>query len=370
MGSKPSKTNWQPTPVATETATVLVVSKTPRCPRIPNEIIDEVLNHLVAGSASWDDSLQRSLQSCSLVSKSWVPSCRRYLFHTIIFTSRDVNKWLKTFPMPEKSPAHYVKDLRFSLGGRCGAPDNFSKHTPWFTNVEKMALTMNRISLPPRTPFPARLPRSVTSLAIKGAWEEIDLVQMRDIMARLPNLNDLILSGTVVAQPESRKPLPGLGTGLRGRFGGELRIRNGHIDKEFVDMLLEVPTGLHFTKIYIYADCPCLLQTVRLAEACCETLVNFSYSGFVLSKSHPFRSPSFTGSNVGTLTFSPDHRWSRAFRAVLRLFQVPKSPNSDLRPPVAPWTSPIYLHDPLDPQTLHLPTPIPCPSQSHWSHVP
>ena len=93
---------------------------------------------------------QRSLQSCSLVSKSWVPSCRRYLFHTIIFTSRDVNKWLKTFPMPEKSPAHYVKDLRFSLGGRCGAPDNFSKHTPWFTNVEKMALKANMM-------FPSRV---------------------------------------------------------------------------------------------------------------------------------------------------------------------------------------------------------------------
>jgi len=283
MGSKPSKAKRQSTdPVATKTVAVPVLS------RIPNEIIDKILNHLIADSGSWGNSLQRSLRSCSLVSKSWVPSCRRYLFHTIIFTSRDVAKWLETFPVPEESPAHYVKDLRFSLGGRCGAPEKFSRHTPWFANVEKMALTMNRISLPPGTPFLARLPQSVTSLAIKGAWDEIDLVQMRDIMAHLPNLNDLILSGTVVAQPESRRPLPGLGADLRGRFGGELRIRNGHAGEEFVDMLLEVPTGLHFTKIYICADCPCLLQTVRLAEACCKTLVNLSYSGFIQSKFRPF----------------------------------------------------------------------------------
>ena len=284
MGSKPSKAGRRPTPVATETATVPVVSTTPQDPRIPNEILDEILNHLIADSNSCDDSLR----SCSLVSKSWVPPCRRHIFHTIIFSSGDVAKWLKTFPVPQESPAHYVKDLRFLLGGHYGAPEKFSKHTPWFTNVEKLALTMNTTSSSSRTSFPARLPQSVTSLTIKAGGSGVDLMQMRDIMARLPNLNDLKISGPFVVGSKPKKRLPGLGAGLRGKFGGELQIRNGYTDEYIVNMLLEVPTRLHFTKIYIYADCPCLLPTVRLAGACCKTLVNLLFScAIYFGKSSP-----------------------------------------------------------------------------------
>ena len=175
--------------VVAGTAAAPAISRTPQYPRIPNEILDEILNHLIADSGSCDDSLR----SCSLVSKSWVPSCRRHLFHTIIFSSRNVAKWLKTFPVPQESPAHYVKDLRLSFGRRYGAPEKFSKHTTWFTNVEEMVLTMTATSSPPKTSFPARLPQSVTSLTIRVGNSGVDLMQMQDIMAGLPNLNGLIL---------------------------------------------------------------------------------------------------------------------------------------------------------------------------------
>lgn len=302
MDPNPSKAERQPIPVATETDTVPVVSI------IPTEIIDEIFDNLIAdsGSGDHDDSLQRSLRAYSLVSKSWVPSCRRHLFHTITFTSRNVARWLETFPVPEESPAWYVKDLRLSFGGHRGPPGEFFKHIPWFTNAEKMSVM----------PFPSlgvslygKLPRSVTSLTIEEG--EIDLVQMRDIMAHLPDLNDLILSGTIVVR--CKKPLPGLGTVLKGRFGGELKIWEGYTGKELVDMLLEVPTGLHFTKLCVSGNPARLVQTVRLAEACCESLVSFSYSGFAQGKSHvlpasefeagfrpskfhPFRSPGLIGS--------------------------------------------------------------------------
>ena len=96
-------------------------------------------------------------------------------------------------------------------------------------------------------------------------------------------------------------PSLGLGTGLRGRFGGELQLRDKYTVSE---KLLEVPTGLHFTKIYIYVDFPCLLQTVRLAEACCKTLVDLSYSCSTHSgKPHPASDPpGLTSSSIGTLT--------------------------------------------------------------------
>ena len=369
MGSKPSKARRQTTPVATEAATVPMVSKTPQDPKIPNEIIDEILNHLIANSGSWNDPpVQRSLRSCSLVSKSWVPSCRRHLFHIIIFTSRKIARWLETFPVPEESPAYYVKDLRFSLS----APEEFFQHTPWFTNAEKMTMRTDLAVTFPSLGISlfARLPQSVKSLAIKADDSDIDLMQTRDIMAYLPNLNDLILSGTVVARSEYGKALPGLGTTLRGRFCGEFRIMDGHISEYLVNMLLEVPTGLHFTKLYVHADHPCLFWTMRLAEACCKTLVNFLYSCLKKSKSHPFQSPGLTGSNVGTLTLSPERRFFGAFQAVPRLFQVPKAPNSDSQAPFGQGTSPLYPCGPLDPQTLDLPTPIPHPSQLHRSHPP
>jgi len=64
------------------------------------------------------DSDFGSLQSCALVSKRWVPPCRRHLFHTIAFSSNDMTRWFKLFPLPEKSPAHYVRELRVSVDRR------------------------------------------------------------------------------------------------------------------------------------------------------------------------------------------------------------------------------------------------------------
>ena len=105
-------------------------------------------------------------------------------------------------------------------------------------------------------------------------------------MVHLPHLNDLILSGTATMGPSL-----GLGTGLRGRFGGELQLRDNKYTVS--EKLLEVPTGLHFTKIYIYVDFPCR-----------KTLVDLSYSCSTHSgKPHPFnRSPGLTSSSIGTLT--------------------------------------------------------------------
>lgn len=283
MGSKPSKVK-RFTPRKTGKAVVPVVSIVPNPPqssRVPYEIVDEILDHLVLSG----DSVQESLRSCSLVSKSWVPSCRRHLFHTITFTSKNVDKWLKTFPAPEKSPAYYVKFLRISFGEHYDAPEEFFKYIPWFANA-KTTLT-GSLTLPsPGIPLFGRLSHSVTSLAVEAV--RIELIRVRDIMMHLPNLNDLTLTGTVVAQ--SGEALPGSGTVLKGKFGGEFRLRNGYIGEDFVNMLLEAPTGLHFTKLRIDANRACLLQTVRLAEACGKTLVELSYMGPNHGKSHPFRS--------------------------------------------------------------------------------
>ena len=249
----------------------------PVVPNIPPEILEEILDH-VARSDS------RHLQSCSLVSTLWAPPCQRRLFHTITFTSETVEKWLQTFPVPAESPALYVKDLCFSLRVYNDAPEEFFGSILWFTNVERVTLRGPGWFRPLWTPSSVRLPHSITSLTVDT--DETPLAQIRNFMVQLPNLNDLSLSGSSV-EVDNNTP-PGMGGTLRGRFGGQLRLLKGHADTNIMDMLLEVPTGLHFTVVEIRSTHECLFSTVRLAEACSRTLVKLSYKVSNYGKFHPF----------------------------------------------------------------------------------
>jgi hypothetical protein len=118
-----------------------------------------------------------------------------------------------------------------------------------------------------------RLPLSVTSLSIMDA-KSVTLLEIRDVMAQLPNLNDLCLSG-----PFRGHQLQGIGTVLKGKFGGRLQLHKlGRRSYEgVVNMLLEAPAGPHFTEVDILSVGECLSYTVRLAEACGKSLVKLSY---------------------------------------------------------------------------------------------
>ena len=133
--------------------------------------------------------------------------------------------------------------------------------------------------------------RSVTSLAINT--RAVTLVQVRDIIAQLPNLDDLELSG--FAEEVGRK-FPGIGTVLKGRFGGRLLLGDACVGEGVVNMLLEIPSGLHFAKLDIYCARNRLPSSVvRLAEACGKTLVKLSHTVSLLCKSYPFPGPVGSG---------------------------------------------------------------------------
>jgi hypothetical protein len=255
-----------------------VGAKTVVAPRVSQEITDEILNQLAI------DPDVTPLRMCARVSKSWVILCRRHLFHTILFTSGSMARWLETFPVPKKSPAHYVRDLHFSLGWPSNAPRGFSEHTPWFTNVEAMTLSEQGGFLPSWIPSLGRLPRSVTSLTINVAT--VSLARVRDVLVQLPKLDDLWMSGSLVV-PDVY-PLAGIGAVLRGRFRGQLCLFNGHADEDVMNMLLEVPTGLHFIQMCICGTHESFLSTVRLVEACGKTLVQLRYTLFIHGKFCPF----------------------------------------------------------------------------------
>ena len=237
-------------------------------PRIPQDLMDEIPSHLAP------DSDLRSLQACALVSRSWAQSCRRRLFHTISFASRDMDKWLmKTFPVPEESPARYVRDLHVGIGWSDPVPDKFFECTPQFTNVERISLLGHMAPPSSLRPSSWKLPRFITSLTVNASV--FTLVQVRDVMTQLPNLNDLTLMGSFVKV--DRRELPGIGKVVKGRFGGKLKLCGEYAGEDAANMLLEIPSGLHFTEVLIHHTPDYLPSAVRLAEACCKTVVKLSY---------------------------------------------------------------------------------------------
>jgi len=234
--------------------------------QVPQEIVDEILGHIAAGSYAYAAVI--SLRSCSLVSKSWVPTCQQHLFHTITFTLWNIDKWLEAFPVPEESPAHYVKELSVQIGGTFCVPEELFQRTLWFGNVRKVALFGDWYG---RRIYPFwRLPQSVTSLVIRT--DVFTLMDTWDLLARLPNLDDLSLSCYLA---DDRAP-PAIEAVPRGRFSGRLQLLEGPAHEDLTNMLLEVPTGLRFTEVVIFCHRKCSLSTVRLVEACAKTLVKLS----------------------------------------------------------------------------------------------
>ena len=162
MGSKTSRAKrpletMLPTSLKTKAAIV---------PGIPQDIIEEILDHL--GGDLVISLRARPLQSCALVSKSWVQPCRHHLFRTIFFTSVSVARWLETFPVPEESPVHYVRSLLLSFDERIGVPEDIFEYVPWFTNVVVVAFGGSNNFQSLWTPSYLRLPQSATSLRIRA----------------------------------------------------------------------------------------------------------------------------------------------------------------------------------------------------------
>ena len=145
---------------------------------------------------------------------------------------------------------------------------------------------VGRKCLPFWKPSLWRLSQSITSLTMNTAGV-VALAEICNVMAQLPNLDDLSLSGTLV--PAEKGALPGIGKTLGGRFSGKLTLRAaGYTDADIMNMLLGIPTGLRFTEIDIRCLCQCFPSAVKLVAACGKTLVKLSHAVVLNCKSHPF----------------------------------------------------------------------------------
>ena len=73
---------------------------------LPPELLDYILDLL--------HNEPETLKRCCLVTKSWVPRTRRYIFADIgFYSSRSLKSWSNTFTDPTNSPALHVRTLAF-----------------------------------------------------------------------------------------------------------------------------------------------------------------------------------------------------------------------------------------------------------------
>jgi len=72
---------------------------------LPPEVLDLIVNHLRGEPAT--------LESCCIVSKSWIHRTREHLFAHVNFfaTHPRVEMWVEAFPDPTNSPAHHTRTL-------------------------------------------------------------------------------------------------------------------------------------------------------------------------------------------------------------------------------------------------------------------
>ena len=98
-------------------------------PHLPAELLDHIVDLL--------DGSRDALESCCLVSKSWIPRARRHLFSRIEFpTPQNLLSWKTTFPDPSTSPAHYTRSLHTSFPGIVRNTD--AKEGGWITTFSRV----------------------------------------------------------------------------------------------------------------------------------------------------------------------------------------------------------------------------------------
>jgi len=248
-------------------------TKTTGDPRVPHELIDEVLDHLADDMAT--------LRSCSLVAKSWIYSSRRYLFNSIFFTANDITNWNKTFPNPKDSPAGHIRDLSFCFI-QPDVPIDFADRIPYFFNVQKLTLIGRAATDPGFISALGQLPPSTRSVDI--TFSKVLNKHVVSVMQQLPNLENLSLMSMEWGGPIP----PGTGKLIQGRLSGKLRLRRRFAHHDLLNMLMEVPTGPQFTEVEIRdARMDCFPATLKLVRACQCTLTKLHFSALILGNSSP-----------------------------------------------------------------------------------
>ena len=240
-------------------------------PHLPPELLDYIIDHLCGD--------QKVLQNCCLVSKSWIPRTRRYLFADILFRTRTpLELWKKKFPDPSTSPARYAKTLSIACTHVVTATD--AEAGGWIRGFTRVV----HLEVGCRSMFGSPSAGSLISFhtlspILKSLHVHLPVLpptQVFDLALSFPLLEDLAVTGISVNDGDGSSPLPTtVQPSSPPMFTGSLELTTAGI-KPISGRLLSLPGGIHFRKLIIkWSKVEDILLTMALVDGCSHTLESF-----------------------------------------------------------------------------------------------
>ena len=238
----------------------------------PPEILDQIVDHLYNEPAT--------LGACCLVSKSWVPRARVHLFARVNLNTRTfpIGSWMKVFPDPSNSPAHYARTL--TIHGHQlinAAGTDTGRWIRAFRNVVNLYITTyglggDKFSL---------VPLHGLSPTVRSLCLDLTRTQPSEVvglMCSFPLLEDLTLLIYNYGYGIDRWTAPSTSP----RLTGSLELRNvvGGIGP-IIRRLLDIPNGCNFAKIMLSCvDETDFKSATDLVSRCSHTLESLEVTAY------------------------------------------------------------------------------------------
>ena len=211
------------------------------CPHHPPKLLDYVVDFL-------HDSID-VLESCCLVSKSWIPRTRKHLFDRIRFyNASNLELWNTMFRDPSTSSARYTKTLAIDCDiiAAAGTGEGCCLSLSAFSQVTYLAIDVDGKSTVSPSPFHA-FPPGLESLNMVDytlpASQIFDLIHsfplLQDVSVDMFDRDDRALN----EQPITISPSSS--SAFTGSLKLRLRVGMGLI----VSRLLSLPNGLYFRRL-------------------------------------------------------------------------------------------------------------------------
>ena len=235
---------------------------------LPPEILDCIVDIL-------HDELE-TLKGCRLVSKSWIPRTRRYLFAGIQFFSVEtVESWKENFPDPSNSPAYYTRTLSFRRAEAVTAAGGLTQS---FSRVVRLELTpeggdplssfgkLEKTSLIPFHGFSPLKSLYMSSMTLSHP-------QILSLIRSSPFLEDLSLIGHDLDKDNNPDGLQAAAPWTSPALTGSLELLMTGGIEYITRRLLDLPGGLRFQQLMFsclyYED---IWWRMELVVGCSDTL--------------------------------------------------------------------------------------------------
>ena len=247
-------------------------------------LLPELLDHVVDFLHDSSDTLE----NCCLVSKSWIPRTRKYLFAEINFKyTEDLESWEAMFPDTSTSPACYTKTL--FIGSSLITSAAGTGGVGWLSTFSQVVHFKLRVDIDQSKQT------SVSLVPFHGFWPELKSLSIINPVLSCSRIFNLIHSFPLLENLSvftrdhgSNEQATVIQPSSSPVFTGSLELFF-HVEAgPFVSLLLSLPNGLHFRNLSLtwfrMAD---VLSSTALVEGCCSTLESLKIDGTLLGTSIP-----------------------------------------------------------------------------------